>query len=588
MKKKQKKHLKWRMLKNISLVLTVSMVISTFAGYLYFDGVVREQKISDERVRLQQLTNQLGFMTEDIQRFAESIIVDQTLQELLEERAFESEFDRQNNSNSIVGRLVFYNSLRTYIGGSVLKMVDGSCYGSNYSILDEGNVSRKLETEEIAEYIEDSRAVYSAPYPLTEGEEETPVICFQVQMWDRYQFGKQQGTLYLEIFLDYFLKQIRPYAQEYGNVCLTGDNQEILFEQDPGEIIANHIRTGGDFGKDGVLRIKEGYLISETVENSGWRLCTFITSEFLRQRSRFVLEFFLISFLLSLGLVLIFTSRIMENMIAPVTRLSKQMEGMEYGKFDMIEMAETGDEIQTLYEGFGHMLGEMRKGEEERMRYEKQKKEMEFDIMLSQINPHYLYNVLNTVVYLAAAEKNGKIVEIVNSLIYTLQETLNVGEHSVETTIQKELELTKCYLNIQKYRYPDMFSTVIQCEEELRNCLVPKTIIEPLVENAILHGIFPKEEKGTISIRIRREEDSLYVSVEDDGIGIEPEKLELFHLGEQMSGGKQERKHIGISNVRDRIRYLYGEKYGMQIERKPEGGTVVILHLPVNQEEEPI
>ena len=123
-KQKQQKQLGWRILGNISLILALSMIISTAVGYCYFMEVVRRQKISDERSRLVQVSNQITFMTEDIRRFAESILIDEELQNLLEEDV-SNEFLRQNRYDKVAKRLVFYNNLRTYISSSVLKMADG-------------------------------------------------------------------------------------------------------------------------------------------------------------------------------------------------------------------------------------------------------------------------------------------------------------------------------------------------------------------------------------------------------------------------------------------------------------------------------
>ena len=130
----------------------------------------------------------------------------------------------------------------------------------------------------------------------------------------------------------------------------------------------------------------------------------------------------------------------------------------------------------------------------------------------------------------------------------------------METTIEKELELTKCYLDIQRYRYPDFFQVEVVCEEDLKDCLVPKTMIQPLVENAILHGILPTEASGKIWIIIQKQ-------------------------GETMAENKT-RKHIGVENVRDRIHYLYGEGFGMEIQSTQGKGTTVILTLPVKRAEE--
>ncbi len=584
-RKLKKRHLKWRILKKIFLILVVSMILSTLIGFAYFEAVVRNQTISDEQIKLQQVSNQIVFMTEDIEKFAQSILVDRELQELLEEEEYESEFERQSTYDRIAKRLSFYNGLRTYIDNSMIEMENGTCYGTSYVEMNTDYIEKKLQREEMVRY-EEGDFVYSDPY-LEDPSKEKKLICYKIQMWDKRHFGFPEATLYLEIDLEYFLEQVRLYSVSYDNVCLLGNEQTILYDQDSKEIIKNYLKEGNVLPEEGVCKIKEGYLLCDSVEEAGWKLCTLVTHHYLWQRSQFVLIFFLLSFLISTGLISIFIIRTMEGIIQPVEKLSRQMEKIEYGKFEMIEMVHTGDEIETLYERFAHMLSEIKKGAQERDRYEKQKKEMEFDIMLSQINPHYLYNVLNTVVYMAAAKKEKEIVTIVRSLIYTLQETLQVGENNVETTIEKELEFTRNYLTIQAYRYPDFYTVTITCEKELEQCLIPKIMIQPLVENAILHGILPQECFGEISVRIFKEDEILKIIVEDNGIGISEECLERFAKGESVRSKKSKRKHIGISNVRDRIRYLYGEPYGMKICKKKEKGTIVLLSLPFVKEAQP-
>lgn len=581
---RQRRRLKWRILGNISFILALSMIVSTIVGYCYFTEVVRKQRISDERSRLLQVSNQLSFMTEDIKRFAESILIDAELQSLLEEKVPDNEFLRQSRYSKVANRLVFYNNLRTYISGSILQMEDGTCYGSSYNAMDTEYIADKLQKEEIVSFAAEDGQVYSDPYYETEGRTNVPYICYQVKMYDKRHFGQLKAVLYLEIRMNYFLEQVRAYGESCDFVCLLGNNQKILYKQDKSGILAKCLGEQKP-EEEGIYKAGEGYLICDSIDTAGWKLCALITNQYLLERSRFVLEFFMLSFLASVGLILIFTSRRMENMIRPVTELSEQMEKIEYGKFEPIETVHTGDEIETLYECFRNMLCEIQKGEEARIEYEKQKREMEYDITLSQINPHYIYNVLNTVVYLAAADKNKDVVKIVHSLIYTLHDTLNIGEGSVETTIAKELELTRCYLDIQKYRYPDRFTVEISCQEGLEECLVPKTIIQPLVENAILHGILPTECAGKISVTIYEEKDKLHVRVTDDGAGISKERLEQFERGGEMTAGNKERKHIGISNVRDRIRYLYGEEYGMEIKSAKGKWTSVVLRLPINREE---
>lgn len=571
----KRKHLKSRLLKNIFVILAVSMIISTVAGCWYFARLVREQKLSDERSRLQQVSSQLSFMTEDIRQFAKSILIDEELQRLLEEDTSGSEYLRLRRSNRVGKRLVFYENLRTYIASIFLRMEDGTNYGTSTSVADTAYTESRMSGEHAADFDANEESVYSEPYQ--EGGEER--ICYPVRMLDRYHFGQWEGTLYIEMRLDYFLDQVRAYAGEDAYVCLMDHEGKPLYEQDPDGNLLEGMKEA-DAAKEGIYQVKGGYLVCDSVDGAGWMLCTLITNGYLWRMSRFVLVFFLLSFLFSFLLILVFISRLIESSIHPVTELSEKMKTISYGKLEGIDIVPTGDEIETLYECFGDMLVQLRKGEEDRLRYEKQKREMEYDILMSQIHPHYLYNVLNTVVYLAAAGRNRDVVKIVRSLSYTLQDTLNIGEENVETTIEKELTLTEKYLDIQKYRYPETFTVHIRCEEALKMCRVPKTVIQPLVENAIFHGILPAERPGNIYVQISAEEEELWILVEDDGVGISREHLERFARGEELPRQKRERKHIGISNVRDRIRYLYGEDYGMEIRRKEGGGTSILLRLP--------
>lgn len=583
-KKRDKKHLKGRILRSISLILICSMILSTLIGYLYFNQVVRKQRLEEEKNRLMQVGSQIAFQAEDNRRFAQSILVDEQLQYLLEENVKGNEFRRQNQYDKVTKRLVFYNNLRTYLEGSVLQMADGNFFGSSYSSRDSAYLRQKLKQTELEEYTAKKEWIYSDPYYDSDSGNDTRKICYAIPMYDKRRYGHLKATLYLEMSLEYFLTQVKAYAETQDLLALIGNGSEILYQKDKKNVLRNAIKEK-ELDQENIYHTPSGYLICIPVDGTGWKLCTFLTNADLLKNSSFVLKFFVLSFLLCVGLVLLVVSRILENMVHPVTELSKQMERTEYGKQQPIHIVHTGDEIEILYQCFQDMMTELYKGEQERIAYEKQKRDMEYDITLSQINPHYLYNVLNTVVYLSAAGKNQDVVKIVHSLIYTLHETLKVGDGNVETTIEKELELTKCYLDIQRYRYPDFFQVEVVCEEDLKDCLVPKTMIQPLVENAILHGILPTEASGKIWIIIQKQGEKLCVMVKDEGIGVSKEQLKRFKQGETMAENKT-RKHIGVENVRDRIHYLYGEGFGMEIQSTQGKGTTVILTLPVKRAEE--
>lgn len=580
----EKKSLKKRILTKIAFALTAATVVSTIVAYIYFSRIVRDQKIHDEQIKLRQIVSQLDFMVEDIQNFTRSIAIDQTIQENLNKKTYKNEFDKTKRRFEVGKQLVFYNSLRNYIGVSMLKGTNGLYYSSR-NLMGDVYFQEKFALKEIQEYEAEDSLVFSNPYYSIEAEISQSVICYKTVIRDMNSASEILGVLYLDIYLKYFTDQIANYAKDYENVYLTGNSANILYQKEIEEKESSYFSVLTESSRQKVEKVKNGYLLREDVKSTGWSVNTFLSNNYLWQQSRFVLDFFLLFFVISITLLLVMTSRILESMIHPITRLTKAMEQMEYGELRSNLSIHTGDEIELLYRRFREMLEEIQQYMEEKLADEHQKKEMEFDIMLSQINPHYLYNVLNTVVYIAVAEKNKRIVEIVNALIHTLQETLKVGEKNIYTTIEKEIQLVECYLTIQRYRYPDVFQVEIFCEEELKKCVIPKTCIQPIVENAILHGIIPGETKGEIRVRIQKAEKKIQITVVDNGVGMDSGKIRKFMSGEALEEKAEERKHIGITNIRDRIQFLYGEPYGIWIDSRINEYTVVKVLLPIQWEE---
>ncbi len=572
--------LTWRVVKDIVAILGISLFISAMCGFFYFKEVISDQRISDEKAKQQQLVNQLTFMTEDIGQYAENILVDEQLQELLDETA-QDEYEKSRKYDRISRRLMFYSSLRPHIYHICLAMKDGSCYESSYQRWEIREENAYLKEETLSPHFQEETDAFSGLYTSGEGSPQKKLICYRVPLLDKYHYGEQIGCLYMEIDLDYFLSQVEWYGEGYDTICLADRGQNFLYAKDRDGIVQNFLESEKSKETKEVFPVKEGYLIWEEIETAGWKLYTMIPKSEVWQSSQFVLKFFMISFLFSLGMVILFSTKIMERIVRPVVRLSEQMEREDYGNLGEIEIVRTKDEIEMLYRRFCSMIKKIQEEERVRMEQEKKKKEMEFAVMHSQISPHYLYNVLNTVMFLAAVEKNKKIAEIVRALIYTLQETIDIGSDELTTTLEKEIQLVNAYLDIQKYRYAGKFKSCILCGDDLKEYIVPKTIVQPLVENAIVHGILPSERAGTVTVRSFQREEMLVIEVEDDGIGIREEEIRRFETEEKKQDRKDERRHIGMENVKERIRYLYGETYGMKIERRKEGGTRIWLYLPL-------
>lgn len=215
--------------------------------------------------------------------------------------------------------------------------------------------------------------------------------------------------------------------------------------------------------------------------------------------------------------------------------------------------------------------------EEQVKQEQKQLRKAEFELLQAQINPHFLYNTLDAIVWSAEAGNNKQVVKMVGSLSDFFRTSLNKGKEIV--TIKEELQHVRSYLEIQQIRYQDILSYDIDVDEAIYDYRIPKISIQPLVENALYHGIKNRRGGGTIRITGTEEKDSILITVLDDGAGMTPERLKEVRIG-LVYGSSDTNVIYGLYNVNQRIMLNFGEEYGVGIDSAPETGTAVTIRLP--------
>ncbi len=215
--------------------------------------------------------------------------------------------------------------------------------------------------------------------------------------------------------------------------------------------------------------------------------------------------------------------------------------------------------------------------EEQVTREQKQLRKAEFELLQAQINPHFLYNTLDTIVWSAEAGNQKQVVKMVGSLSDFFRSSLNKGKEIV--TIRDELQHVRSYLEIQQIRYQDILKYEIDVPEELFDYQIPKITIQPIVENALYHGIKNKRGGGTIVVSGKDEGETMLIQVKDDGKGMKPERLK--EINKDLTGTKLENTAIyGLYNVNERIRLSFGEEYGITVESTYEVGSCISIRLP--------
>ncbi len=301
---------------------------------------------------------------------------------------------------------------------------------------------------------------------------------------------------------------------------------------------------------------KDTYLYETQIENTNWNLRSLANTNDLVTLKKNFSHIVIIIFLVSLAFSSIITFIVITKILKPLIKLENHMQNFENNLREFHLSEKTGYEIQNLVEHFNIMV--------EKIKY---LREYEIKALHSQINPHFLYNTLDTIIWMAEFEDNEKVINITKSLANFFRLSLSNGHEKIP--LKDEIMHTKEYLFIQKQRYEDKLSYFFNIEDEsLLSIEVPKIIIQPIVENSIYHGIKNLSGNGIITIDIYRENSAINILIKDNGIGFEKAK----QFKKSKTGG------VGIKNVDKRIKFYYGKNYGVFINKdnKTEGAEVII------------
>ncbi|TVY11111.1 cache domain-containing sensor histidine kinase [Paenibacillus cremeus] len=317
-----------------------------------------------------------------------------------------------------------------------------------------------------------------------------------------------------------------------------------------------------------------------TIHTTGWKMVTVIPVQEL-----FVDAARVKNIILVLALITTITSTVIAYFVArriskPVHNLIRLMEKASEGNLTVRAKVRDSDEFGKLNQHFNIMIGEIQNLISTVYLSNIKQKEAELASLEAQINPHFLYNTLQSIKWLSDIYKAPDIGDMAISLAKIFRFSIK-GAPIV--SLYEEMQHVKDYINIQRFRYGDRFELDCKIPEELLQCQIPKLIVQPLVENAIYHGIEMKEDSGLITIWAESGEECLHIGVEDDGALVSHEKIEeislsLKHKAEPHSGSGK--KSLGLKNIHDRLQMLYGSDYGIHVSRRIGRGFVVVASLP--------
>lgn len=294
-----------------------------------------------------------------------------------------------------------------------------------------------------------------------------------------------------------------------------------------------------------------------------------------------VLVIFLIVYLICcIGVVIYITANFTQP-IAHLVRLMRRLESDNLHK--LLPWSSRQDEVGWLYRGVGNLVQRIEGLVEEASRSERKKKELEFQVLSHQINPHFLYNTLESIRWKAENHGRSDISEMVSALGNLLRLSLNSGREI--TTLRRELEQVKAYVLIEQARMGEQVRIMYACDDSLLDLPFLRLLLQPLVENAIQHSVRDNFEKGKIIISVRKDAGGdMITEIYDNGNGIPQETLDRLERKEELAESLTARTGVGLRNVNDRLKLYFGEAYKLKIETEPGRGTKILIRHPILQD----
>lgn len=327
---------------------------------------------------------------------------------------------------------------------------------------------------------------------------------------------------------------------------------------------------------------KNYMIVYNTIASSKWTLIATIPMDYIQSNNQWLLNTNLIIIMISFIFVILISVWVSSKIASPLERVGKAMKQLEKGDFEVRLDYDSDNEIGKIYKRYNEMAIEIKNLMEVIRKEEKKKKEAYIKVLQAQIKPHFLYNTLFTIKCLASIKKQPQIEELLDSLIKLLMASISKGGEFV--SVYEEIDYIKNFALIQKYRFEDKFEVIFDINSEIQDCIVPKLILQPIIENSIVHGMDGEISFIEVNIEGRVEGEDIVFRIRDNGKGIDADKINMM-LQVSESNNKNGFNGMGIKNVNERIKLYFGEQYGLYYLSNIENGTEVIMRLPVIKDE---
>lgn len=566
----------------IIINITLTSFFSYFA-YWVASSIIEKNFIALTDRTISDSLNRIDMFLEKIDKYSLNLILGSEMEKIL----------TKGYGENINYPRLFAEQVQnlTVIEGDLLAIhyfgVDGDVY--HYPFTSSINSIRDLNREGLidAYRIEDSRIHWSGIYPqtyyLSDSQQSLKIFSGIRSFKDSFQPGIK-GILLMDVEEDKlyeFIKNIslgkngQIYIINKEGVIMTSSEREktsAKIEQPVFDIV-----NTGDAGYSYIdINGLKNVLIYDTSGRNGWKVAATIPLKDVLYQTGSIKMMAIVVGIVVIALSSTISFLISTKITKPIREMTKLVKVVAKGNLDVKYEARTNDELKDLSDGFNYMTSSLKELIGKVYIEEIQLKQAQLENLNAKINPHFLYNTLDTIYWmLVIAEQNE-----ISNLVVALSDMLrySISKSGDQVTVREEIKQIDNYLYIQKTRFKDRLDVEYEVEEAANDCYIMKLLIQPIVENAIKHGLEFQSQKGLIIIKVYEKVEEIIIQIIDNGKGMS--EREVKHLLNRADTSSLKKPGIGLNNVNERIKMFYGAKYGITVESKLGEGTCVNINVP--------
>lgn len=571
--------------------VTIPLILIGFMSYKISSDIIYKKSVEYTQNILHTIELRLNDYVNNLIMVSQDFLYDKKIYDII------------SNNNTYIPPLIEYEN-KTEINNTLKKIVfsreeiQSICLiSSNEEFYSADNNSRKISIKEaISDVREDiyitARSNMGKAVWFVEAKDKLAEnVYFARTIYNKDNF-REIGLMVIMFKKDHLLTLFNDLSTvDIPKIAVISSANEVIASRDQSidYLFEPEIQNIITDSRGAFIDKKEEALVSYvSMQEPSWRIITYVSLNQLYREINLLRNWIILLSILSVSLLSVFGLFISFDLISPINRLVKGMKKIQKGQWVVNMDEDRGDELGFLSKTFNEMTKEIDHLVNRIYREQLTRKDAEIKALQSQINPHFLFNTLESINWMAQLNNVPEISETVSALSSLME--ISIGRDDRLITIEEEFTYIDNYILILKKRFEDRITLEKNIQSEVMDIKIPRLLIQPLIENAVYHGLERSRNKGVIKLNAQISGDEVLIEVVDNGLGIEKDELEIIndklsmdnetYFRSMESNGK---KSIGIENVNRRIKLLYGEEYTLRLESVPGEYTKVIVHIPYSK-----